>query len=183
MRNSTIILKKRQLSCGCYDYSFSKNRCKKHAIIEDAQLRMERESQKIIQEEDLSAIIEDADVIFSRYIRLKYANENGIVKCYTCQTKKHWTMMQNGHFIKRAHLFSRWSENNCRPQCSTCNEVNHGEIAKFRENLDKESSGLPEILFDQMKLVYKPTREEIRQVIAEYTPKVKELLKRLKQIL
>jgi hypothetical protein len=31
-----------------------------------------------------------------------------------------------------------------------------------------------------MRLVYKPTREEIRQVISQYTPLVKELKEKLK---
>lgn len=34
--NSTIISKKKNLSCGCYDFNFSKNRCRKHATIEDS---------------------------------------------------------------------------------------------------------------------------------------------------
>jgi len=37
--NSTIITKKKQLACGCFDYNFSKNRCKTHATIEDTAKR------------------------------------------------------------------------------------------------------------------------------------------------
>lgn len=181
MRNSTIITKKRNLDCGCYDFAFSKNKCKMHASADSFQKRLEKENEKVIQEEDLSGLIEDADTIFSRFIRLKYANENGIVKCYTCNILLHWTMIQNGHFIKRAHLYLRWSEANCKPQCPSCNEMKHGNIVVYRERLEKEQPCLPESLQDQCKLVYKPTREEIRQIISEYTPKVAELKKRLKK--
>lgn len=38
--NSTIIIKKKKLKCGCYDYNFSKGRCKAHATIEDTAKRV-----------------------------------------------------------------------------------------------------------------------------------------------
>jgi len=40
--NSTIIRKKKQLKCGCFDYAFSKGRCKLHATIEDTKKRAEK---------------------------------------------------------------------------------------------------------------------------------------------
>lgn len=42
MYNSIIIKKKKQLNCGCYDYPFSRNRCKTHATIEDTQQRIKK---------------------------------------------------------------------------------------------------------------------------------------------
>jgi hypothetical protein len=38
--NSTIARKKKKLLCGCFDYAFSKNRCKMHATIEDSSKRI-----------------------------------------------------------------------------------------------------------------------------------------------
>lgn len=179
--NSTIVRKMKKCSgCGLPKFIFSRGRCVDCARIEDAMKRMEKETDRLIEDEDLSSLIEDADTVFSRFIRLKYANENGIVKCYTCDTKKHWTMMQNGHFVGRANLFARWDERNCRPQCSVCNEVKRGNLSAYRENLDKENYGVAEYLLDEMKLVYKPTRDEIRSVISEYSEKVKQLKSKLK---
>jgi len=40
MRNSTIITRKKKLKCGCFDYNFSKGRCKTHATIEDTANRI-----------------------------------------------------------------------------------------------------------------------------------------------
>lgn len=180
MRNSTIISKKRKLDCGCFDYPFSKNKCKMHASADSYQKRLEKETEKVIQEEDLSGLIEDADTIFSRYIRLKYSNENGMVKCYTCDSLVHWAMLDCGHFVKRAHLYTRWGENNCRPQCKNCNQFLNGNVVEYRERMEKENQGSTELLLDSCKLVYKPTREEIRQIISEYTPKVKALRNKLK---
>jgi len=172
--NSTIEKKKRPCkNCGKPSYIFSKGRCQDCSRIEDTQKKMERATEKMIVEEDLSDLIADADAVFSQYIRLKYADKNGIVKCFTCSEKKHWTLMQNGHYIKRAHLYLRWDERNCRPQDNTCNCLRDGNIGAFSANLEKEKPGITDILIEEMRVVHKPTREEIRQIIAEYTPKVK----------
>lgn len=181
--NSTIGVKERIcVSCGKKCTWFSRKRCQSCATIEDTQKRMQEENEKVIDEEDLSGLLADADAIFSQYIRLKYANERGMVKCFTCPTVKYWTMVDNGHYVKRGHLMFRLDERNCRPQCKDCNgdQKTNGKQHIFAENLEKESPGVAEYLMDERKLVYKPTREEIRQIISEYTPKVKFLKSQLK---
>lgn len=176
--NSTIRLKTKPCKrCGVPSIIFSKGRCQNCARIEDTLARDEKETEKIIEEEYLSGLIQDADAIFSQFIRLKYARPDGFVKCFTCDNVKHWTMMQNGHYIKRGHLFLRWDERNCRPQDQYCNEVESGNIPKFTKNLEQENPGITEILTEEMRIVHKVTREEIRQIIADYTPKVKEMKK------
>lgn len=49
MANSTIILRKKKLKCGCYDYAFSKGRCKAHATIEDTAKRVIKYRNESIQ--------------------------------------------------------------------------------------------------------------------------------------
>lgn len=179
--NSTIGVKEREcISCGKKCFWFSKKRCKECSTIEDTLKRMEVSNAIVIQEEDLGDLIFDADVIFSQYIRLKYADKKGITNCYTCENKSHWTLIQNGHYMKRAHLYLRWDERNCRPQCRICNEMDYGNMAEYTKRLDIECKGLPDILRAEAVLVHKPTREEIRQIISEYTPKVKSLKQKLK---
>ncbi len=182
LRHNSTIIKRMKLcrSCGRNSYIFSKGRCQQCSTQEDTMKRMEKETDKLIVEEDLSGLIEDADAIFSKYIRLKYADKNGLVACFTCGTKKHWTLMQNGHYIKRQHLYLRWDERNCRPQDQYCNEYKDGNIPSFITELEKECKGITEILQEEMRLVHKPTREEIRGIISEYTPKVKSLIQSLK---
>jgi len=149
--------------------------------VEDFALRLEKENERVIQEEDLGDLILDADAIFSQYIRLKYADKDGKVQCYTCPTKKHFTLMQNGHYMKRAHLYLRWDERNCRPQCQGCNEYESGNMAVYTANLEKECRGITDILRADAVLVHKPTRDEIRQIVAEYSPKVTKLKLQLKK--
>lgn len=179
--NSTIAKKERICKvCGKPCYWFSKQRCQSCAIREDVMKRMEVANEKMIVEEDLSGLIEDADRVFSQYTRLKYADNLGIVDCYTCGDRKHWTMQQAGHFIKRGHLYLRWDGRNVRPQCSLCNEMKYGNIEQYSKRLEAECRGLPDILRDESRIVHKPTRDEIRAVISEYTPKVKALKLKIK---
>lgn len=177
--NSTIIRKQKNcVSCGKSCYPFSKGRCQPCATIEDTGKRFDKMSQKVIEEDNLQDLIADADKIVSLYVRLKDADKDGMVACFTCPAILHYKEMQCGHYIRRGHLFLRWDvSRNLRNQCPSCNCGKHGNLARFAQNLEKENPGLPDILMEESLLVYKPTREEIKNIISEYTPKVSQLLK------
>lgn len=169
--NSTIIVRKKNLKCGHYDYPFSRGRCKQCATIEDFNTRMEKE----VENEGFGDLIKDADVLFSKYVRMSAADKKGEVACYTCGTKKRWQEQQCGHYISRSNLFLRWDLRNVRVQCELCNCHKHGNMLTFGKLLEIEHPGITEILYEESKLVYKPTREEVKQIIAEYTLKIENL--------
>lgn len=73
----------------------------------------------------------ELDRIFSLYIRQKYPK-----RCYTCGKTE--VTLQCGHFVSRQYLATRWSEDNCRPQCVGCNLFGNGKPLDFEENLKKE---------------------------------------------
>jgi hypothetical protein len=75
------------------------------------------------------------DRVFSEYIRLNAADDNGIVKCVTCGNYHHWKEVHCGHFIPRARKATRYSEENCHPQCVRCNTYRHGESDIYRQKL------------------------------------------------
>lgn len=81
---------------------------------------------------------EDLDAIFSKYIRLKFADWKLEVSCYTCSWRGLWTECDCGHFISRSYLITRFEENNCRPQCKNCNQHLDGNIEIFEEELREE---------------------------------------------
>ena len=56
------------------------------------------------------------DEVFSKYIRLKYAMPNGMCQCISCGSFKHWKEIQNGHYMSRRYMSTRFDEDNCRPQ-------------------------------------------------------------------
>ena len=86
------------------------------------------------------------DNAFSKYIRLRDADSNGLVRCCSCGKVQHWKDVDCGHFVNRKHMSLRFSEINCNAQCRYCNRFDEGNLlgyAKFieekhgREMLDK----------------------------------------------
>jgi len=68
----------------------------------------------------------------SKVIRLKYADDNGYVKCVTCNTIKHYKELQAGHFIPQAQGDAcRYIEENIHPQCYRCNINLGGNGAEY----------------------------------------------------
>lgn len=176
--NSTIKVKQKIcISCGKPCVWFSKKRCQQCARVESV---FEQEEKEAIEQEDLSGLIEDLDALFSKVVRLTYANEKGEVKCFTCSIIKPWQQQQCGHYISRKHLYLRWDLRNGRPQCEICNCHKHGNISAYARNLEEEHQGITEILLEESRIVYKPTREELRMAIIDFTQKIKLLTLKIK---
>jgi hypothetical protein len=79
----------------------------------------------------------NADKWFSMFIRLRDADENGIAKCCTCGKYDIVKQMDCGHFIKRQHMATRFSEVNCATQCKKCNAFEQGRNEDFERYLIK----------------------------------------------
>ena len=128
---------------------------------------------KKIKKKTTSQLKKELDKVFSEYIRKKYA-KNEKVKCYTCGIEKHWKEIQNGHFISRSYLATRFSEENCRPQCVGCNLFGGGRIAVFASKLETElGEGTVARLYRKAQQITKdfPYSEKIE----EYKQKIIEL--------
>ena len=125
-----------------------------------------KESQKPKKErkKSISKLKKELDAVFSQYIRRKYANEKGEVRCYTCPKMLPWKQIQNGHFVSRSALSTRYDEANCRPQCPGCNIFGRGQTARFGFNLDMElGSGTVSSLYRKAQEIIKdfPYQEKI----------------------
>lgn len=83
-------------------------------------------------------LIQEADKAVSLYVRQKYANDDGMVKCYTCGHFVHWKKIHCGHYISRYYKYTRWELDNLRPQCMMCNLWKKGDAFTFRANLVDE---------------------------------------------
>lgn len=66
---------------------------------------------------------------FSAYIRQKYANQDGLVECVTCNVVKPWKEMQAGHFIDSRCNSVLYNERLVYPQCFKCNMKTPGCLA------------------------------------------------------
>jgi len=110
----------------------------------------------------------DLDAIFSIYIRQKYADlHTGTVSCYTCSVVKHWKEIQNGHWIPRNILATRFDEDNCRPQCVGCNMFNKGKPDIFAVNLLSDGIDIKE-LSQRRRLTLKLDRHWYTAEIEKY---------------
>ena len=123
-----------------------------------------------------SKVVKKLDAVFSEYIRLRNADKNGNVTCFTCGKVEYWKRkgMQAGHFQSRKHYATRWDEINVQVQCSGCNVFKYGEQYKFALNLDKKfGDGTAEELFIKAKEIVKFSTKELETLITYYKDQVK----------
>ena len=132
----------------------------------------------------ISKLKKELDKWFSLYIRLRDANDFGLVQCFTCGVVKPYNKgMQCGQFQSRSHLSTRFGEVNCQPQCVGCNMFKQGEQYKFALNIDaKYGEGTAQELQFLSKTTLKITRVEYNEKITYYKEAVNNL-KKEKQIL
>jgi len=128
----------------------------------------------------ISKLKKELDKWFSLYIRLREANEYGMVQCFTCGIVRGYKDgMQNGHFQSRKHLATRFSEDgNCEVQCLKCNIFDSGQQYLFSLRLDeKYGEGRAEELEQLARTTLKISRVEYEEKISYY----KNLVENLKE--
>ena len=77
-----------------------------------------------------------ADAAYSYFIRQSHADDQGIVKCFTCENRRNWKYLDCGHWQKRDKNATRYHEPNTKPQCKgKCNYNLQGNDVVFRANL------------------------------------------------
>jgi hypothetical protein len=109
---------------------------------------------------------------FSIYIRTKYADEFGFVRCFTCPKKDYWKTFDAGHF---KHGCLDFDEQNIHPQCTGCNRFWHGRLDVYATNLIQKYG--PKILqqLTERKQKYKPESTiELQKLLNHYTKVNKE---------
>lgn len=124
-------------------------------------------------EAERQALTNDLDFVFSRIVRISASDKHGTCRCYTCPTKKHWSLMQCGHYVKRGNTEVRWEFKNAKPQCKNCNENLGGNLEVYKDNLEQEEKGLADRLTEQSREVYKWSREEMKQLLIDLRHKLR----------
>lgn len=180
MAYSTIRQKKGVCSHPACNYSgpLTKGLCQNHYW---SAIRMKSvaklEEKEAIRNESLSAVIDDLDVVFSQYIRLRDSDENGYVTCYCCEGFVYWTDAQCMHFMPRIHKNTRFSEGNCHGGCKNCNERKGGNLKVYGEHLERDRPGTVEALEEQARAPYNYDVPELKGLISHYSKEVKRLKK------
>ena len=81
---------------------------------------------------------------FSRYIRMRDADESGYCECISCPKTLHWKEMDAGHFIPKSRgTYFYFNEDNVHAQCPACNRFGsmdtgyrYGEKLKMKIGVD-----------------------------------------------
>jgi hypothetical protein len=115
--------------------------------------------------------------IFSEYIRRRDADENGMVKCFTCPKVDHWKNLQAGHYIPQSIALSLvFHEKNVHQQCAGDNLYKRGNPTVYAIELQKRYG--PTILEDlQNERVenFRYTRVDYEEMIETYKKKLESL--------
>lgn len=117
--------------------------------------------------------IKIAQQIFNKFIRLRDAGN----VCISCQKKP---LKENaGHFFNANNHWSvRFNEDNVHLQCEHCNTYLSGNLIEYQKNLIQKI-GLEnyEILTHEANKTRKFTIQELKEMIAYYKKKIKDLEK------
>lgn len=124
-------------------------------------------------------LVRKLDDAFAEYVKLRDADENGIVTCITCGDKHHWTEVDCGHYLLRGNMSVRWELKNCHGQCRLCNSTHDGRADIHGEAIDRkygpgttdklEKQGREERHFSEYELqgMIDELRKEIKALKAE----------------
>jgi len=119
----------------------------------------------------VSTLKKKVDKIFSEFIRKR---DKG--RCYTCGKKKHWSLMQCGHYVSRVHNNTRYNEVNCHCQCVGCNIFKSGAMDVYALRLlDEYPPDILEYLNEQKQIIKQWQTWELEGLICLYQEKMKEL--------
>ena len=116
--------------------------------------------------------------IYSKYIRLRDSDGQGIGKCFTCNHRSHWKEADAGHGIGRQHKATKYDERNVHFQCGRCNRFEQGNQAIYKEEVEKRyGKGTWDELVIKSKQVCKRGKFEIEVMEQYYKKEVERLLK------
>lgn len=111
-------------------------------------------------------LINELDRVFSIFIRKRDADDDGVVRCVTCNFVAHWSRLTCGHFRKRRHMATRWNEHNALPQCSECNgkdvDIEHLLKQRFGDHV------IERIIYSSNQ-EKKYTQQELKTFIERYS--------------
>lgn len=106
---------------------------------------------------------------FSRYIRLRDADSNGMCRCITCSRVAHWKQMHCGHCIPRQYWGVRYNEKNNHSQCPRCNAFEGGRQHEYAIAIDeKYGHGAWDALKIKSRLGKRPSAFEMEAMRKEY---------------
>lgn len=106
---------------------------------------------------------------------MKAANEDGMVRCVTCNCLRHYKEMDGGHYISRAYSFHTLREENVHPQCKGCNRFFTKVFDDYRRYMvEMYGEEFTEWLTDTKHRMKKFTRIELLDIVADLQERIKD---------
>jgi hypothetical protein len=116
-----------------------------------------------------SSLKKEADAVFSKWIRNR-GSKDGMNVCITCGAVKPTSVLQNGHFVNRGEMGTRYDEINCQVQCYACNVPNKGLKEVFSMKLIQiYGCGIIEQLNQQGKSLTQLKTQDYLDIIEKYS--------------
>ena len=132
-----------------------------------------------MRKQSISTLKAKADKLMSQYIRQKYADHDGRVKCVSCGIEKPWKEMDCGHFIPKSRGAAvRYVEENVHPECPGCNRFNEGHLINYtRYMIEMYGDEKIDELQAESRRVISPVAQRymIEKAIEYYLDKLKEM--------
>lgn len=114
----------------------------------------------------------ELDRVFSVYIRMR---DDGV--CFTCGNEKWWKYQQNGHYVSRSYLSTRFDEENCHCQCVACNMFKKGNYVEYALRLTRVyGRGILERLDKKKDKIVKYDIIWYKKMIKKYQSKIDNML-------
>lgn len=131
---------------------------------------------KLFKSKSIKDLVKELDGWFSLFIRLRYADKNGMVKCFTSGEVLHYKKAQAGHFISRRHMATRWDEINVQVQTVRENIFNQGNGPVFAQKLkEKYGETVLDLLLMKKNNKFQLDKFKMDILIKEYKEKVQKL--------
>lgn len=111
------------------------------------------------------------DKVFSLWIRNRGATD-GYNQCFTCIRTFPVKELQCGHYVSRSYTSTRYHEQNCHPQCVSCNVFKKGNMNVYALRIINEYGVKTLWKLDELRRVEKRfTTQELEKLIEKYKAK------------
>jgi hypothetical protein len=150
-----------------------KDECMRVFVEKTKEKAWKEKKQKMQQDlETVQDYVKMAQIIFNKYIRLR---DKGNV-CISCQKPINGVSHASHYLSAGGHSNVRFNEDNVWVSCYKCNVMLSGNQVEYRKALIKKI-GIERVewLEDNGSIERKFTKEELKEIMAEYKKKIKEL--------
>ena len=124
--------------------------------------------------ETVQELMKAAQIVFNKFIRIRDKDK----LCISCGLKLENKFDAGHYFSSGGHKAITFHEDNVHGQCVACNQWKHGNLIQYQIGIEQRIGGDRLMqLHEKAHKAAKYTREELRELIANYKQKIKNLEK------